>query len=130
MYSNSKGGHQRPTVHVRWNDHLSAIHIFAWLLLGAMCHNSVHQVTSNVILSLSLSVSQYLHTMCIQVFNTESTSGRGDRCQLLGSLDTRMEVITEGVVGLTRGAMQGIKGTSDVRIGYITYSGTPLIRTP
>ena len=60
--------------------------------------------------------------VCVQVFNTESMSGGGDRCQLLGSLDTSMEVITNGAVGLTRGAMQGIKGTSDVSVGYIQWN--------
>ena len=42
----SKGAHQR-LVAVRWYDHLSALHIMSWLLLGAMSHNAVHQVTQN-----------------------------------------------------------------------------------
>ena len=49
--------------------------------------------------------------------------GGGGRCQLLGSLDTNMEVVTASSVWLTRGAMQGMKGAGVSEVGENRESG-------
>jgi hypothetical protein len=95
----SKGSHQRSTTAVRWYDHLSSLHIFSWLLLGAMCHNTIHQVYST----------------------DQSSAAEGDRCQLLGSLDASLEVITGSAIWLTRGAMQGIRRSSENSGSHCQY---------
>jgi hypothetical protein len=87
----SRGPHQRSTA-VRWHDHLSLLHILSWLLLGATCHNAVHQVYSS----------------------DQSTDEGGDQCQLLRSLDASLEVTTNGAIRLTRGAIQNIRRTSEI----------------
>lgn len=51
--------------------------------------------------------------ICFLVLQVTGALG-GGRCQLLGSLDANLEMITSNVIWLTRGAMQGIRKTSDV----------------
>lgn len=59
-------------------------------------------------------ITVFCFNMCDQVYSADLMSGVGGRCQLLGSLDTSMDVITGSAIWLTRGAMQGVKRTSEV----------------
>lgn len=67
----------------RWQECLSSLHLLSWLMLGAMCHNAIDTV------ALDMRVEGY-------------TSGQ---CQLLGSLNTKMDTVTNGVAELTLGAL-------------------------
>ena len=68
-----------------------------------------------------MSVCIYLYVYMVvhlQVVSTDNLmGGGGGRCQLLGSLDTNMEVVTASSVWLTRGAMQGMKGAGVSEVG-------------
>lgn len=78
----------------RWEHNLSAVHIFSWLLLGAMCHNAIDAATV-------------------------AEDGLGGQCRLLSSVNVKMEQNTEGMIRLTREVLQRITVVNEVDLGYL-----------
>ena len=74
------------TVQLRWQDHISILHLFAWLMLGAMCHNAIDMVA-------------------VEMKIDGSVSGQ---CKLLGSLSTHHEQVTKGIIKLLLGALTDV----------------------
>ena len=84
------------TVQLRWQDHISILHLFAWLMLGAMCHNAIDMVA-------------------VEMKIDGSVSGQ---CKLLGSLSTHHEQVTEGIVRLLLGALGDVSLATE-SVSYI-----------
>ena len=77
---------------LRWQDQISTLHLFAWLMLGAMCHNAIDVVA-------------------VEMKMEGSVSGR---CQLFGSLSTHQEEVIKGVVRLLLGALENVTIDNEV----------------
>lgn len=84
LYSVRQGGGN--TVLLRWQDHISTLHLFAWLMLGAMCHNAIDVVA-------------------VEMRMEGSVSGR---CQLFGSLSTHQDEVIKGIIRLLLGALENV----------------------
>ncbi len=80
------------TVLLRWQDHISTLHLFAWLMLGAMCHNAIDVVA-------------------VEMKMEGSVSGR---CQLFGSLSTHQEEVIKGIIRLLLGALENVATDREV----------------
>ena len=80
------------TVLLRWQDHISTLHLFAWLMLGAMCHNAIDVVA-------------------VEMKMEGSVSGR---CQLFGSLSTHQEEVIKGIIKLLLGALENVTIDNEV----------------
>ena len=86
-----KSGGGKVALHPHWQDSLIALHMFTWLMLGSMYHNSINTAVAALEVKLDSGL-----------------------CQLFGSLDTYMEVNTCGVATLATGALQKLHLTSEV----------------
>ena len=80
------------TVLLRWQDHISTLHLFAWLMLGAMCHNAIDVVA-------------------VEMRMEGSVSGR---CQLFGSLSTHQDEVIKGIIRLLLGALENVATDREV----------------
>ena len=80
------------TVLLRWQDHISILHLFAWLMLGAMCHNAIDVVA-------------------VEMKMEGSVSGR---CQLFGSLSTHQEEVIKIIIKLLLGALENVATDNEV----------------
>lgn len=80
------------TVLLRWQDQISTLHLFAWLMLGAMCHNAIDVVA-------------------VEMKMEGSVSGR---CQLFGSLSTHQEEVIKGIIRLLLGALESVMIDNEV----------------
>ena len=89
-----KSGGGGAAVCPRWQASLTALHMLTWLMLGAMCHNTID-------------------TAALEMKMEGNVSGL---CQLLGSLDTRMEVTTQGVIRLATGVLERLAVSNEVSI--------------
>ena len=90
LYSVRQGGGN--TVLLRWQDHISTLHLFAWLMLGAMCHNAIDVVA-------------------VEMRMEGSVSGR---CQLFGSLSTHQDEVIKGIIRLLLGALENVTTDREV----------------
>ena len=77
---------------LRWQDHISILHLFAWLMLGAMCHNAIDVVA-------------------VEMKMEGSVSGR---CQLFGSLSTHQEEVIKIIIKLLLGALENVATDNEV----------------
>lgn len=85
------------TVQLRWQDHISTLHLFAWLMLGAMCHNAIDVVA-------------------VEMKMEGSVSGQ---CQLLDSLSTNREEVIQGIIKLLLGALGNVTVDNEVVSVYL-----------
>ena len=85
------------TIQLRWHDNISTLHMFTWLMLGAMCHNAIDMVA-------------------VEMKIDGSVSGQ---CKLLGSLSTHHEKVTEGIIRLLLGALADVSLDSESVCGTV-----------
>ena len=87
-----KSGGGGAAVCPQWQASLIALHMLTWLMLGAMCHNTID-------------------TAALEMKMEGNVSGL---CQLLGSLNTRMDVTTQGVINLATGVLERLAVSNEV----------------
>jgi len=87
-----KSGGGGAAVCPHWQASLIALHMLTWLMLGAMCHNTID-------------------TAALEMKMEGNVSGL---CQLLGSLNTRMDVTTQGVINLATGVLERLAVSNEV----------------
>ena len=96
------------TVLLRWQDHISTLHLFAWLMLGAMCHNAIDVVA-------------------VEMRMEGSVSGR---CQLFGSLSTHQDEVIKGIIRLLLGALENVATDREVVSTLDDPVPTPITNIP
>lgn len=88
----------------QWQAALQALHILSWLILGALSHNMVHSVASEV---------RSVPSSGGQLRSVASSAGQ---CRLLESLCLRMEEMVQRAISLTKIVLQRVVSNAELEV--------------
>ena len=80
----------------QWQSSLDSLHVLSWLLLGAISHNAIHSVASDM----------------------RAVTSSGGQCLILKSLSTKMEDVVQRAIALTKCVLQKVGEFSESEVIY------------